>query len=52
MIQSALMEEEETDEDDEEVDEDTELKNKLKAAGLIKTPGEDGATSSETKKDK
>lgn len=35
LIQQALMDDEETDDDDEEVDEETELKNKLKAAGLI-----------------
>lgn len=48
MIQSALeMEEDETDEDEgDEVDEETELKNKLKAAGLLGTP------EGETKKDK
>ena len=48
MIQSALeMEDDETDEDEgDEVDEETELKNKLKAAGLLNTP------EAETKKDK
>lgn len=49
MIQSALeMEDDDTDEDEgDEVDEETELKNKLKAAGLIGTPAGD-----ESKKDK
>ena len=48
------MEEEETDEDDEDIDEETELKNKLKAAGLMQTPGEtpDSSETAESKKDK